>query len=153
MCNEVQHVGAIDFANRGADMIVSPAFGKNIADTDCVNCGQCAAVCPTAAITIKNDLKEVWQALYAPDKRVVAQIAPAVRVAIGEEFGIAPGKNTVGKIFTALRMLGFDTVFDTSFSADLTVVEEAGELLYKLENGEMLEAPRWINSRENRRED
>lgn len=136
MCNEVQHVGAIDFANRGADMVVSPAFGKNIADTDCVNCGQCAAVCPTAAITIKNDLKEVWQALYAPDKRVVAQIAPAVRVAIGEEFGIAPGKNTVGKIFTALRMLGFDTVFDTSFGADLTVVEEAGELLYKLENGE-----------------
>ena len=136
MCNEVQHVGAIDFANRGADMVVSPAFGKNIADTDCVNCGQCAAVCPTAAITIKNDLKEVWQALYAPNKRVVAQIAPAVRVAIGEEFGIAPGKNTVGKIFTALRMLGFDTVFDTSFGADLTVVEEAGELVYKLENGE-----------------
>ena len=136
MCNEVQHVGAIDFAHRGANMIVSPAFGRPIAETDCVNCGQCAAVCPTAAITIKKDLKGVWQALYAPNKRVVVQIAPAVRVAIGEEFGIAPGKNTIGKIYTALRMLGFDTVFDTSFSADLTVIEEANELLYKLENGE-----------------
>ena len=136
MCNEVQHVGAIDFAHRGANMIVSPAFGRPIAETDCVNCGQCAAVCPTAAITIKKDLKGVWQALYAPNKRVVVQIAPAVRVAIGEEFGIAPGKNTIGKISTALRMLGFDTVFDTSFSADLTVIEEANELVYKLENGE-----------------
>ena len=136
MCNEVQHVGAIDFAHRGANMIVSPAFGRPIAETDCVNCGQCAAVCPTAAITIKKDLKGVWQALYAPNKRVVVQIAPAVRVAIGEEFGIAPGKNTIGKIYTALRMLGFDTVFDTRFSADLTVIEEANELVYKLENGE-----------------
>ena len=136
MCNEVQHVGAIDFAFRGADMIVSPAFNRKIADTDCVNCGQCAAVCPTAAITIKNDLKGVWESLYAPNKRVVVQIAPAVRVAVGEEFGLAPGKNSVGKIFTALRMLGFDTVFDTSFSADLTVKEEAEELVYKLENGE-----------------
>ena len=136
MCNEVQHVGAIDFAHRGANMIVSPAFGRPIAETDCVNCGQCAAVCPTAAITTKKDLNGVWQALYAPNKRVVVQIAPAVRVAIGEEFGIAPGKNTIGKIYTALRMLGFDTVFDTSFSADLTVIEEANELLYKLENGE-----------------
>ena len=136
MCNEVQHVGAIDFAHRGANMIVSPAFGRPIAETDCVNCGQCAAVCPTAAITIKKDLKGVWQALYAPNKRVVVQIAPAVRVAIGEEFGIAPGKNTIGKIYTTLRMLGFDTVFDTSFSADLTVIEEANELVYKLENGE-----------------
>ena len=136
MCNEVQHVGAIDFAHRGANMIVSPAFGRPIAETDCVNCGQCAAVCPTAAITIKKDLKGVWQALYAPNKRVVVQIAPAVRVAIGEEFGIAPGKNTIGKIYTALRMLGVDTVFDTSFSADLTVIEEANELVYKLENGE-----------------
>ena len=136
MCNEVQHVGAIDFAHRGADMVVSPAFGKKIADTDCVNCGQCAAVCPTAAITIKDDLKGVWRAIYEPDKRVVVQIAPAVRVAIGEEFGIAPGKNSMGKIYTALRMLGFDTVFDTSFGADLTVVEEASELVYKLENGD-----------------
>lgn len=136
MCNEVQHVGAIDFAHRGADMVVSPAFGRKIAETDCVNCGQCAAVCPTAAITIKNDLKEVWQALYAPDKRVVVQIAPAVRVALGEEFGLAPGKNTIGKIFTAIRMMGFDNVFDTSFGADMTVIEEAGELVYKLEHGE-----------------
>ena len=136
MCNEVQHVGAIDFANRGANMVVTPAFNRKIAETDCVNCGQCAAVCPTAAITIKKDLKQVWQALYAPNKRVVAQVAPAVRVAIGEEFGLKPGKNSIGKIYTALRMCGFDTVFDTSVAADLTIVEEAAELVRKLENGE-----------------
>ena len=125
MCSsrKSQHVGAIDFANRGANMVVTPAFNRKIAETDCVNCGQCAAVCPTAAITIKKDLKQVWQALYAPNKRVVAQVAPAVRVAIGEEFGLKPGKNSIGKIYTALRMCGFDTVFDTSVTADLTIVE------------------------------
>lgn len=132
MCNEVQHVGAIDFAHRGFDLVVTPAFGKKLAETDCVNCGQCAAVCPTAALTVKSDLKKVWKALYDPGKRVVAQIAPAVRVAIGEAFDLAPGKNAIGKIFTALRMLGFDTVFDTSVSADLTIIEEAGELVEKL---------------------
>lgn len=136
MCNEVQHVGAIDFANRGSKMIVSPAFGRNIAETDCVNCGQCAAVCPTAAITIKKDLKEVWKAIYDGKKRVVVQVAPAVRVALGEEFGLEPGKNSIGKIFTAIRMLGFDTVFDTSLAADLTIMEESAELVEKLEKGD-----------------
>lgn len=136
MCNEVQHVGAIDFVNRGSDMMVTPAFGRNIADTDCVNCGQCAAVCPTGAITIKSDLKNVWKAIYEPGKRVVAQIAPAVRVALGEEFGLEPGKNSIGKIFTAMRMLGFDTVFDTSVAADLTIMEEAAELVEKLQKGD-----------------
>lgn len=136
MCNEVQHVGAIDFAGRGADMVVSPAFGRDIAQTECVNCGQCAAVCPTGAITIKKDIKEVWKAIYSPGKRVVAQVAPAVRVAIGEEFGLEPGKNSIGKIFTAMRMIGFDTVFDTSFAADLTIMEESAELVKKLEKGD-----------------
>lgn len=136
MCNEVQHVGAIDFANRGSKMIVSPAFGRDIAETDCVNCGQCAAVCPTGAITIKKDLKEVWKAIYDGKKRVVVQVAPAVRVALGEEFGLEPGKNSIGKIFTAIRMLGFDTVFDTSVSADLTIMEESAELVEKLEKGD-----------------
>ena len=136
MCNEVQHVGAIDFANRGTDMIVTPAFGKKIAETNCVNCGQCAAVCPTGAITVKSNVKNVWQEIYSPGKRVVAQIAPAVRVAIGEEFGLAPGTNSIGKVYTAMRMLGFDIVFDTSFAADLTIMEESAELVKKLEKGD-----------------
>lgn len=135
VCNEVQHVGAIDFAFRGSNAIVTPAFGKTLAETDCVNCGQCAAVCPTAAIVIKSDLKNVWKALYAPDTRTVVQVAPAVRVALGEEFGLEPGDNSIGKIFTALRMCGFNTVFDTSFAADLTVIEESKELLEKIKKG------------------
>lgn len=136
VCNEVQNVGAIGFANRGAKMVVSPAFNKKLAETDCVNCGQCAAVCPTAAITITKSTREVWKAIYAPTKRVVVQVAPAVRVAIGEAFGLNPGKNTIGKIFKAMRMLGFDQVFDTSLGADLTIIEEAGELVKKLEQGD-----------------
>ena len=136
VCNEVQNVGAIGFANRGAKMVVSPAFNKKLAETDCVNCGQCAAVCPTAAITITKSTKEVWKAIYDPTKRVVVQVAPAVRVAIGEAFGLNPGKNTIGKIFKAMRMLGFDQVFDTSLGADLTIIEEAGELVKNLDQGD-----------------
>lgn len=132
MCNEVQNVGAIDFANRGADMIVSPAFGRKLAETNCVNCGQCAAVCPTGAITVKSDVKKVWKAIYNPKKRVVVQIAPAVRVALGEEFGLEPGENSIGKIFTAIRMLGVDNVFDTCVGADLTIMEETEELAERL---------------------
>lgn len=136
VCNEVQHVGAIDFANRGANMIVTPAFEKKLAETDCVNCGQCAAVCPTAAITVKSSLNDVWKAIYDPNKRVVIQVAPAVRVAIGETFGIHAGKNTIGKIFAGIRMLGFDAVYDTCLGADLTIMEEAAELVKSLEKGE-----------------
>lgn len=151
MCNEVQHVGAIDFAYRGSNAIVTPAFGKKLADTDCVNCGQCAAVCPTAAITVKRSLKAVWKAIYDSKKRVVVQVAPAVRVALGEEFGLPPGKNTIGKIYTAIRMLGFDAVFDTSVGADLTIMEESAELLEKLEKGDSRYplftscCPAWVN--------
>ena len=136
MCNEVQNVGAIDFAYRGSNMRVLPAMGKKIAETNCVNCGQCAAVCPTAAIHVKSSLRTAWKALYDPKARVVAQVAPAVRVALGEEFGLEPGKNTMGRIYAALRMLGFDSVFDTSVGADLTVVEESNELIKKLEAGD-----------------
>ena len=136
MCNEVQNVGAIDFAHRGAKMIVSPAFNRKIAETNCVNCGQCAAVCPTGAITVKSDLKEVWKAIYNPKKRVVVQIAPAVRVALGEEFNIKVGENVIGKIVAALRRLGFDAIFDTSVGADLTIMEESKELIKKIEAGE-----------------
>ena len=136
VCNEVQHVGAIDFANRGSSMIVTPAFGKKLAETNCVNCGQCAAVCPTAAIKVKTNLDKVWRQLYDPGKRVVVQVAPAVRVALGEAFGLAPGEDSIGKIFTAIRMLGFDAVYDTCVGADLTIMEEAKELGEKLESGD-----------------
>lgn len=135
VCNEVQHVGAIDFAERGSSAIVTPAFGKKLAETDCVNCGQCAAVCPTAAIKVKTDTDEVWKHLYDSSKRVVVQVAPAVRVALGEAFGLEPGENSIGKIFTAIRMLGFDAVYDTCVGADLTIMEEAKELAEKLEKG------------------
>ncbi len=133
VCNEVQHVGAIDFAQRGSEAIVTPAFGKKLAETDCVNCGQCAAVCPTAAIRIQTCHSKVWRELYDPKKRVVAQVAPAVRVAIGEAFGMKPGEDSIGRVFTAMRMMGFDDVFDTCLGADLTIMEEAKELAEKLE--------------------
>ncbi len=133
MCNEVQNVGAIDFANRGAKMVVTPAFNRNLSETNCVNCGQCAAVCPTGAITVKSDLKQVWKALYNDKQHVVAQIAPAVRVALGEEFGLNPGEDVIGKIVAAMRRLGFDAIFDTSVGADLTIMEESKELIKKLE--------------------
>ncbi len=136
MCNEIQNVGAIDFAHRGSDMVVSPAFGKNLSETNCVNCGQCATVCPTGAIIINSDVKNVWKAIYNPKQRVVAQVAPAVRVALGEEFGMRLGKNVMGKIVAAMRRLGFDDIYDTSLSADLTVIEESKEFLGKLESGD-----------------
>ncbi|MCI1477896.1 MAG: [FeFe] hydrogenase, group A [Clostridium beijerinckii] len=134
MCNEIQSVGAIDFANRGSNMVVSPAFGKSLAETDCVNCGQCATVCPTGAIVVKSDIKNVWKAIYNHKQRVIAQVAPAVRVALGEEFGIKPGENVMGKIVAAMRKLGFENIYDTSLSADLTVIEESKEFLKKLES-------------------
>lgn len=128
-CSEIQGIGAIDFSNRGSDVVVCPAFGKSLAEVDCVSCGQCAAVCPTAAIVPKSHTNQVWAALDEKDTVVVAQVAPAVRVAIGERFGLKAGENVTGKIVTALRMIGFDRVYDTAFGADLTVVEEATEFL------------------------
>lgn len=133
VCNEVQNVGAIDFARRGAQMEIATAFGRKMADTDCVNCGQCAAVCPTGAITVKDDTHDVWEALHNPKMRVVMQIAPAVRVAVGEEFGFGPGENEMGRLIAALRKLGVEYIFDTSVGADLTIMEEAEELLEHLE--------------------
>lgn len=134
VCHEVQHVGAIDFAHRGANMEIATAFGKDLCETNCVNCGQCAAVCPTGAITVKNDTHDVWEAMHNPNKRVVVQIAPAVRVAIGEAFGFEPGDNVIGKLVTALRKLGFEYIFDTSFGADLTIMEESKELIRALKD-------------------
>lgn len=138
MCSEIQNVGAIDFAYRGSKMEVTTAFNMPISETNCVNCGQCAAICPTGAITIKNDLQPLWDDLHDKDTIVVAQIAPAVRVALGDEFGIPRGTNVMGKIVSALRRMGFDEVYDTATGADLTVIEEANELVGRLEKGEKL---------------
>lgn len=149
MCSEIQNVGAIDFAYRGNKMKVTTAFNLPLAKTSCVGCGQCAAVCPTGAIIVKNDVFKVWNAIHDPEIRVVAQIAPAVRVAIGEEFGLGTGYNSMGQIAAALRKIGFDEVFDTAMGSDLTVEEESKELLNRLENGEKLPlftscCPAWI---------
>lgn len=148
-CAEVQGVGALDFAFRGSKMQVMPAFNKDINDTECVGCGQCRVVCPTAAITIKKDEDRVWEALNDPNVRVVAQIAPAVRIAVGDSFGIPKGDNSMGKLVGALRRIGFDKVFDTSFGADLTVYEESAELVERLTKNENLPlftscCPGWV---------
>lgn len=155
MCNETQNIGAIDFALRGYEMMVCPAFDMPINETECVNCGQCAAVCPTGAITIKNDVPAVWNAIYDKKKRVVAQVAPAVRVGLGELFGFENSENVMPLIIAALRKLGFDEVYDTSFTADLTVIEETNEFLKKLERGEKLPlftscCPAWVSYVENK---
>ncbi len=149
MCNEVQNVGAIDFAFRGSKIAVSTAFGKPLAETDCVGCGQCASVCPTGALVLHNDADRVWAAIGDPEVKVTVQIAPAVRVAVGKELGVKEGENVMGKIVAALRLMGFDEVYDTTLGADLTVVEETNEFVNRLENGGTLPlitscCPAWI---------
>jgi len=134
MCDEVQNVGAIDFAHRGSHMTISTAFDQPLSESNCVGCGQCAAVCPTGALVIRNDTAALWKELDNQDTKVNVQIAPAVRVALGKKFGLAEGSNAMGKIVAALRRLGFDEVFDTSTGADLTVLEESNELLKRLES-------------------
>ena len=155
MCDNVQGVNAIDFAYRGTEAIVSPAFNKPIAQTDCVNCGQCRVVCPTGAISIKTNIDVVWDALADKDTIVIAQIAPAVRVAAGEEFGIPKGENVMGKLVGVLHRLGFDEVYDTAYGADLTVMEESKEFMERFNAGENLPlftscCPAWVKFCENR---
>ncbi|MBO5258834.1 MAG: (2Fe-2S)-binding protein [Agathobacter sp.] len=149
-CEEIQGVGVLNFAYRGSKMRVMPAFNKQMSETDCVGCGQCRVVCPTGAITIKSNVHSVWEAIADKNKRVVVQIAPAVRVAIGDKFGIPKGENSLGKLAAALRRMGFDEIYDTNFGADLTVMEESKELVERLESGENLPlftscCPGWIN--------
>ena len=149
VCNEIQGIGAIDFAYRGSQAAVLPAFGKNLGDVECVNCGQCAAFCPTGALTPKPEIEGVWKALNDPKKKVVAQIAPAVRVALSECFGATPGEDTTGRMVAAIKALGFAAVYDTSFTADLTVIEEATEFLQRKTKGERLPqftscCPAWV---------
>lgn len=148
-CNEVQHVGAIDFAFRGAETEISTSFGKPIAETLCVHCGQCAAVCPTGAIVIRDDTEKVWEKLDDPEVFVTCEIAPAVRVGIGKELGLGNGENAMGRVVAALHRMGFDEVYDTASGADLTVIEEANELIDRLENGGKLPlftscCPAWV---------
>lgn len=134
-CEEIQGMNIIDFTRRSSNLRVMPAFDQKLAETDCIGCGQCAAVCPTGAITIYNDIGKVWRALHDSTKRVVFQVAPAVRVAIGEAFGLHPGENTIGKIVASLRLMGAAEVYDTSFAADLTTIVEAKEFMDRLQNG------------------
>ena len=148
-CDEIQGLGVLDFAFRGSKMQVTPAVNKDLAQTDCVGCGQCRAVCPTGAITIKQNVGAVWRALADNNTRVVVQIAPAVRVAIGDKFGIKKGENVLGRLVAALRRIGFDEIYDTNFGADLTVMEESKELVERLESGENLPlftscCPAWV---------
>ena len=153
-CSELQGIGVLGFAHRGTDAIVTPAFNRNMADTNCVACGQCRVVCPTGALTIHHNMTEVWQALGDKNTRVVAQIAPAVRVAVSEAFGLPKGENSIGKIVAALHRMGFDQVYDTIYSADLTIMEEAAEFLDRVANGGTLPlmtscCPAWVKFVEN----
>ena len=149
MCNEVQNVGAIDFAYRGSNMVISTAFGKPLSESPCVGCGQCVAVCPTGAIVVRNHVADVWKAISNPEIKTTVQVAPAVRVAIGKELGIKDGEDVMGKIVAALHRMGFDKICDTSLGADLTVVEESEEFLQRVESGENMPlitscCPGWI---------
>ncbi len=149
VCSEIQGVGVLGFAHRGTDAEVTPAFNKKLSQTACVSCGQCRVYCPTGALTIRTHLDEVYAALGDPNTRVIAQIAPAVRVAVGDAFGLPNGENAMGKTVAALHAMGFDEVFDTSYSADLTVMEESAEFLGRVQNGGKLPlltscCPAWV---------
>lgn len=148
-CAEFQGHAVLGFANRGSKTLVQPMAGRDLNKTDCIFCGQCQAVCPTGALTIVSDVDNVWREVTSRDKKVVAQIAPSIRVALGELFGLEPGENSIGKITAALRKIGFDLVFDTNFAADLTIMEEASELIERLKKGENLPiftscCPAWV---------
>ncbi len=133
VCNEIQKVGAIDAQNRGFESVISPALGLPLGSTACAMCGQCTVVCPTGALKETDAIGPVWAALHNPKKRVVVQTAPAVRAALGEEFGLPVGTPVTGKMASALHELGFDDIFDTNFTADLTILEEGTELLGRLD--------------------
>ena len=150
MCNKVQTVGVYSAVNRGFETVIGTAFDAPISETECTFCGQCVSVCPTAALEKVDNNHEVLKALNDPNKLVIVQTAPAVRVALGELFGMKPGTRVTGKMIAALRRLGFDYVMDTNFAADLTVMEEATELLHRIKNGGRLPiltscCPAWVN--------
>ncbi len=134
VCSEIQATGALWAQDRGFECVAAPAFGQDLDRVACVQCGQCAAVCPTAAITEKDHIEQVYAALADPTKHVIVQTAPAIRAALGECFGLAPGTPVTGRMSAALHRLGFDGVFDTNFTADLTILEEGTELLMRLKS-------------------
>ena len=148
-CNEIQHVGAIDFAFRGSEATISTAFNQPLSESLCVGCGQCAAACPTGALIVRDDTAKVWDMLDDPDVFVTCEIAPAVRVGIGKELGLDTGENSMARIVSALHRMGFDQVYDTSTGADLTVIEEANEFVDRIQNGGTLPlftscCPAWV---------
>lgn len=148
-CRELQGQAVLGFANRGSKTVVQPMGGRELGKTECVFCGQCVAVCPTGALTISSDIDKVWKEITNRDNKVVAQIAPAVRVALGEVFGLEPGTNSIGLITAALKQIGFDLVFDTNFTADLTIMEEGTEIIGRLKSGKNLPiftscCPAWV---------
>ncbi len=148
-CEDIQSVAALQAANRGWHTTIIPGVGGDLADVVCVNCGQCINRCPVGALKGNDPSEKVWEALYDPTKHVVVQTAPAVRAAIGEEFGMPAGSRVTGKMVTALKMLGFDRVMDTDFTADLTIMEEGSELIDRVTNGGVLPqitscSPGWI---------
>ena len=150
MCRDVQGMNVYSFARRGFHAMVAAAFEQDLSKVACSFCGQCSAVCPTAAIMEKDDTERVWDAIHDPDKIVVCQVAPSVRVALGEEVGLAPGSIVTGKMVAGLKAMGFDKVFDTNFSADLTIMEEGHEFVDRLQNGGVLPmvtscSPGWVN--------
>ena len=149
VCRNVQQIGAIGAVERGFKTQIAPAFNRSIMETNCVFCGQCINACPVGALREKDDTQKVWDAIADPEKIVVVQPAPAVRVALGEEFGMPIGTRVTGKMTQALKRLGFDKIFDTDFAADLTIMEEATELVDRIKNGGALPmftscSPGWI---------
>ena len=148
-CKYVQKIGAIDCINRGFDSCISTTYDHSLNDVDCTFCGQCIESCPTGALKEKENIQDVWKKLRDEDAFVVVQTAPAVRVALGEEFGMPIGTNVAGKMITALKSIGFDRVFDTNTGADLTIMEEANEFIERIQNGGVLPmitscSPGWV---------
>ena len=148
-CHNVQKIGVIGTVGRGFNTVIAPAWDQKLADVACVNCGQCIMACPVGALKEKDNTAEVWKAIGDPTKHVVVQPAPAVRVALGEEFGMPMGTRVTGKMAAALRRMGFDKIFDTNYGADLTIMEEGTELLSRIQNGGVLPmitscSPGWV---------
>ncbi|WP_262708515.1 [Fe-Fe] hydrogenase large subunit C-terminal domain-containing protein, partial [Porphyromonas levii] len=150
VCKKVQEMNIINYAFRSDGYTISTPFGIPLEKTSCLYCGQCTTVCPVGALHEKEDIDRVWEAIQDPNMHVVVQAAPSIRVSLGEEFGDESGYIVTGKLVAALKRLGFDKVFDTNFAADLTIMEEGNELIYRIKNNGVIPmmtscCPGWIN--------